>query len=446
MQRPLVVPVLLCLSLFGCKKTQRLAGAVDAATPALASPEPIRPSTDAGQRASQEDAATPPAPPLPIASEDLSLVAVGKGWGAKILWLKVLGSRVWLSGKNLDAYADGDGPLTKGPDLLKGLPYTFGVHALDVAGIYPHLYALRTKNVETRTESQEAAAFVLREGAWTPSKKLPRTDYPHAFVGWGDGAILMWSQIELNGGPFWDGREEGTTLSYVAPDGSVGPANVKVERSFLAWSASSDGTTLSLLGTRGHHNDDGTPEKGLYASRGTAKDGMKTILLSAASTPGMETYAASVVELGDRAYVAPPPSLTITEAWKPEPSSVFTIADGKSTTITALPGGGEECLVQGMAMVDSSIYVIRMCWSLDATELVRIGEGSKREKIKLPMIAKKADGSFRVAEATDKASFRCDPKKLHVRPPSDLWIEADCGKGIPAIFRRGKAQDVVTLP
>ena len=162
----------------------------------------------------------------------------------------------------------------------------------------------------------------------------------------------------------------------------------------------------------------------------------------------MEIYGSKVAELGSVAWVTPPRSVTIEETWKPTPTTVFRVADGKSQPKSAW--SGDDCHVQGAAFVETTLFVIRECFgSGEAPSLVRISPDGKRERVKLPMLAKKEGGSFRVATASDKVPFRCDPKKLHVRAPADLWIEAECGGeggGIPAVFRRGHAQEAVTLP
>lgn len=456
MQRTLAL--LLVLVVLGCKKKPP-AEPPDAGptAKAVADPGAIAGNgpSDAGSPVPAEDgdagaSTTITSPPLPLASDDLELVAVGKSWGSKIIWLKVLGSRVWLSGRNVDAYADGDGPLVPGPDMLKGLPYKPGVHALDVAGIHPRLYALRAKDVSSRVESPEPTVFVHRENGWSQAKPLDLISYPHAFVPWGDGVIVVDSQIHLNAGPFYNEERPGTTLLYIGPDGNVGAPNVTLDRRFLAWTAASDGATLTLLGTLGDPKRDEPFTNGLYVARGAAKDKLSVLLLAPNAQAGMEIYGSTVHELGTAAWVTPPRSVTIEETWRPTPTTVFRIADGKSQAKS--PFSGDECVVQGAAFVETTLFVIRECFgSGEAPSLVRIGSDGKRERVKLPMLAKKEGGSFRVATASDKVPFRCDPRKLHVRAPADLWIETECGGGdggggIPAVFRRGHAQEVVTLP
>src|SRR4051812_25594181 len=163
--------------LFACKKTAPSSSSADAAPAAAlasATPDPASSGSYAGRDGGPHigmmgmqnlDGGAPRLPPhvtdggtsapLPLASDALEVVAIGKTWSSKILWLQEIGSRVWLSGRNLDAYADGDGPLTKGPDLLAKFPYRPGVHSMRVVGAYPNLFALRTKNVNARMESPE---------------------------------------------------------------------------------------------------------------------------------------------------------------------------------------------------------------------------------------------------------------------------------------------------
>jgi hypothetical protein len=418
-----------------------LAASASAAPSALASAAPI----DAGATASS-----------PPASDSLELVAVGKSWASKIVWLVSVGSRVWLSGMGFDAYADGDGPFISAPDMLKGLPYDGSKHRIDVVGGYPTLFAMRTRRVNTRMDSPETAVFVRNGETWKEAQKVPHDAVPHAFLYWNGGALLVDSQLEYNAGPFYNPERPGTYFTFVASDGTVSDPKIQLERPFLAWTADSDGTTLSLLGTRGNALSKGDVPNdgasGLMLARGSGKAPMSVAKLGPTSTLWLETYWSRVREETGQAIVRPPPSPFVGEegAWPKTPAlSLFAIADGKPKTIKIGNGGDENCGANDAAAMGSTVYAIVHCMP-DATHLVRVADGAKAQRVKMPMLAKKEGGGFRVAREKE-SSFACEAKQLVTRGADDLFIEAACGAGnsgpgIPAVFRLGRAQEPVILP
>jgi hypothetical protein len=394
---------------------------------------------------------------LPPSSDVLELVAVGKGWSSKIVWLVSIGSRVWLSGMGFDAYADGDGPFIPAPDMLKGLPYESSKHRIEVVGAHPALFALRTKRVNGRIESPEATVFVRNGDAWKQAKPLPHDWFPHAFVGWNGGALLMYSQIELNSGAAYSTNEPGTSFSFVSSDGTVSDPKIAIERTFMAWTADSDGTTLSLLGARGTMPPKGETMGGANAiaiARGTGKEAMNVTTLGPASAIWLETYSANVRESGATAIVRPPPSPFAAEegAWPKTPAlSLLAVADAKPKTLKIGNGGDEQCGANDAVALGSAVYAIVHCMP-DTAFLVRAAEGAKAQRVKMPLLAKKEGGGFRVAHEKENA-FACEPKQLVTRGADDLFVEAQCGAGggsegpgIPAVFRLGRAQEPVILP
>jgi hypothetical protein len=433
-----------------CKRSPRAEPPRDAGALVVAESAPAAPSAPASTWS-----AAPP--PLPLASDALELVAVGKTWTSKIVWLTAHGSRVWLSGTNLDAYADEDGPLVPAPDLLKGLPYESGKHSIRVVGAYPRLFALRTKNVSGRIESPEATVFVYRESAWTQAKPLADQSYPHAFVAWGSGALLVGSQIQLNAAPFYEPGALGTTFEYVGPDGAVSAPRFRVEKNFMAWTADSDGTTLSLLGTRGDaKKDDGGLQgsTGIWLARGTEKDGFRATPLLPGAMQGGELYMAKVHEHGGAALVTPPTVMAAADQWRPA-TALFVVRDGSDGKADRrIPDGDpESCQTGGAALVGDDLYVVRSCFGdKPTTTLLRTPRAGAAAQVKVPMLAKKEGGGFRVAKSGENA-FACRPRDLVVRGGDDLWIVALCGGadvfdtgGIPAVFRRGRPQEPVILP
>src|SRR5688500_2331869 len=126
--------LLVAIALLHCKKTPSATRESDAGSPS-ASSSAARPRVlDGGARSGLSeppvmDASGPVGakepPPLPLASDALEVVAIGKTYNSRILWAHALGKRFWLSGSNVDAFAEGDGPLVKGPDILQKLPYKY---------------------------------------------------------------------------------------------------------------------------------------------------------------------------------------------------------------------------------------------------------------------------------------------------------------------------------
>lgn len=440
----LVLCAVALAGLAGCKRKPPSAVDADAGV------APIRES-----EATPEPAAAPPVSadvkPLPL-SDELALVAVGKRTQSRILWLNALGSRVWLSGVNLDAYADGDGPLAKAPDLLKGLPYQQGIHSFRFAGNWPRIYALRTKQIEGRDDSPEPTVFIRRDdGSWKQAKSIKDPVYPEAFLPWGEGVLFIFSQIERGQTVTYVPDVPGTTLVYVAPDGTVSDPKLPIDRAFVTWSADSDGTTLSLLGAKGIPAPKGSISgvgDSVVLVRGNAKDGFtSTTLLK----PGIhqDTLMSHVHESGVSAVISPPPYMTVDDgAWKPSPTSTYVVRDGK-VEHRKVPVTREGATVASATAVGDAVYVVRKGWadSPDAQTILRM-RGDAVEKLPLPKLAPKEGGGFRLAKTGEKGALPCWAEDVVVREKEDVWIWAGCGAGpnadqnaVPAVFRRGRAQD-----
>lgn len=481
MQRP---PLLLfflfatAMTVAACKKKTSAAPELDAA----ASPPPSASASDASAARPRGDGgvisglAEPPAAdasapvgarapaPLPLASAKLDMVAIGKTYNSRILWAQPIGNRFWLSGSNVDAYAEGEGPLVKGPDILQNLPYKYGVHSMRVVGAYPHLYALRTKNVDGRMESPEPTIFVYQAddgaGTWKEAQSLGMSWYPHAFVAWQEGALVMTSAIQYNAGPFLSPGETATSLTYVAPDGSLSVPKLALPRDFMAWTADSDGEVLSLLGTvstPAKSKDELSSASGVHVLRVT-KEGIKRAKVQSTGedTIWLELYWSRVVERGGAALVVPPSSLTTENEWRPSWLSVFVVGDDAKPVARTI-AGSELCTLKSPARAGDVVYAIRRCYGgdKDLEDVVSIGPSGKTEKLEVPAIAKNEGGGFRAAKPGEKGAVGCVPVSITVRGADDVWVTGKCGGGsswsksdpaVPVLLRRGRPQTPIVIP
>jgi len=422
----------------------------------------IRPGDDADRSKPPPGAVAPP--PLPLASDALELVAIGTSTASRVLWLQTLGSRVWLSARNLDAFAEADGALRKGPDILAKFPYKPGEHSMQVVGAYPKLFGLRTKNVNGRLESPEPTLFVYKAedggpGTWTQGKPLGMSWYPHAFVAYREGALVVTSQIQLNSAPGYYPPTPGTSLTYLAPDGTLSDPKLDVHPHFMAWGAAAEGSTLTLIGTVAipppkHLKDEGFGASGANLLRITP-DGAKRVPLQTSIGMALETYHSKVHEMGGRAIAVPPASLTASEGWKPNGLTVFLVDGDKPRARTI--GGNDMCTVVDAHHAGDVVYAVRRCYGEAMFEdVVRVNADGKTEKLALPRLVKKAGGGFRAAstDAEKKSGSPCSPLSLVVRAPDDVWVTASCGGdqsssgagGISVVLRRGRPQEPVVLP
>jgi hypothetical protein len=181
---------------------------------------------------------------------------------------------------------------------------------------------------------------------------------------------------------------------------------------------------------------------------------MKVSVIGPTSGLWLETYGSKVRERAGVAIVRPPQSPFAGEegAWPKTPAlSLFAVADDKPKTVRIGNGGDEQCGANDAVAVGTAVYAIVHCMP-ESTSIVRVADGGKPARVKLPMLAKKEGGGFRVAREKETA-FACEPKQLVTRDVNDLFVEATCGQGpgaegagIPAVFRLGRAQDPVILP
>lgn len=422
------------LALAACKKPAPAPAPAPSASVAIVTKEPA-PSASAS--------AAPP-PPIPRTSDKLELVAGGKSPASKIIWLKALGSHVWLSGHNLDAFAEGDGPLQKVPDPLAKLTYTAGQHRLDVTGHYPHLFLLRTDILEGRSTAVNPAIFLRApDGSWTPAKPLGINDVAHAWIPYKDGALFVQSVVVGNAMPTfvpWADKV-GTTARLVHADGSVEPLDLGIPRTFLAWDAEAGGDRLSLLGTIGvKTKDKDRPDEydsvGIQVFR-VGPNGGKTVTIQHAFQRSMMSYTVRIRQNGTRAVVLPP-NFPITEVndvgWRPNGQTMFVIGDDDKPVARAFPSAGEgnDCTAKDAAVAGDDVYVIRDCF--DGTPIVVLRVDAKGRAATLPL--------------PKYAGAECAPESLVMHGADDLWVAAGCGpdRDIPAVFRLGRPQTPVELP
>jgi hypothetical protein len=478
MRRPTHLAIVLVL--VACKKHEP--ESVDAAPPPASVAPP--PSASARRDATRDAAAPPrgerllgelpapgPAPTgaslpttLPAAPDELGVVAIGRTYGSRILWAHAIGSRFWLSARNLDAFADGDGALAKGPDLLAKLPYKPGVHRMDVVGAWPHLFAMRVKNVNGRMESPEATAFVYHAedggpGTWTQAAALPDDMFPDAFFAYRDGAVEMRSQIERNAGPFYSPERAGTTFTFIGPDGKVSPLDLHLPRTFMAWDAASDGSAVALVGTiaaAAKTKDDIPSGSGVHVLL-AGPDGAVAraqVERTTDATTWLELYATQVRARGGVALEIPARQ-TGDDSAKRALTAWLVGSDGKPHARAF--AGNEWCRLAQAEHVGDVVYAIRDCFGEHAErDVVRLGPDGKTQRIALPRIAGTKGGGFHVATAADGTKvLGCGPTWLSVRDPDDLWVVAKCGgdaepwdqgPAVPILLRRGHAQAALEIP
>jgi hypothetical protein len=425
MRRLLIVGI---LAVAACKKPAPPGPAIvaiDAAAP-----------VDAASVSASVAAVTSAAPPLaiPVASDKLEPIALPKHPGSKLIWLKRIGDRMWLSGTNLDAFSDGDGPMAKGTDPFAKLDYKPGTHSLQVVGSYPHLFVLRTKRAAYRWESAEPAifAYAADTGVWTQAKPLPFTIYPHAFMAYRDGALLVTSGIQYNARPGYIGPEDRTKVTFVGPDGAVSDAKISIPPMFQAFGGASDaehGALLGVVGTKATKDSDDPTGYDFFGAHVVHfdKDGnAKSTQLTKANWSTLSLYRVAIKEHGGRAIVNPGGGMKEEIGW-PNNTNVYVVDESGKAIAHEMAKG--DCQVYDADAVGDAIYAVTRCFSDEGGNVLLRRTGAKVEKIAFPAVA----------------GGECHPESLVVRDPDDLWVTATCKNG-PTIFRRGRPQEPLTLP
>ncbi len=382
-------------------------------------------------------------------STTFELVAAGKRSGSKIVWLRLIGDRVWLSGMGLDAYADGDGPLATSPDLTQGLKQKQG-EEYDYTGNGSNLlFALRT-NPEY-AKSEDAPTIWVRDGkaAWSAGSKLPKF-YGSAnwlnnwgFTRWKDGALFVSGQISAGTNmALFAPKSPGTVFETVSPTGEIKETTFDIPGEVMAWNASSDGNTLSLVGYRAKN----LKSVGISVFRGDGSGPFtETPIIDDPGTQDPRSLFAIVVRehgTGAIAYISRQPG-TINGLDKLA-TTVYVIADKakEPKKIVFAPAG--KGAVASAAYVGNAIYATVK--HNEKYELSRSADGAEPTPVKLPSLAHTTAG-FHVAKEGE-AGLTCEATDLFARK-NDLWVQAHCagqGMKVPAVFRLGHAQEPIVLP
>lgn len=426
-------------------------------------PLPAASAADAGRPHPVAETGAPTVPLLPTATERLELVAVGKTYGGRIIAFAALGDRVWLSGRGLDAFADGDGPLGKGYDLLEKLPYKQGVHHMEVVGRYPKLFAMRYKEVATRAESPEPTVFVYHAadnapGTWKESESTGVGWFPHAFAAYKDGAVMVTSQIQRNAGAYYSPSEgPGTLITFIGPDGKTSTSTMGVHNLFMAWAGSAHGDVLSLLGTTA-----APPKKdeSMWTGMGVqlmriGPEGVKQVAVLPTLDGAVDMYSISTRQSASATTVFA--GSNYNSGWSVNGGTVFVVgADNQRTARTV--AGGDSCAVLSAELVSDQLYAIRRCVGEPIEDqLLVVGPDNKSRLLPLPRIVKSTGTGFRAA-ATDQERAKgvaCVPASIVVRPPSDVWVSGQCGVSsvwsrnegaLPIVARLGKPQEPIVIP
>lgn len=396
---------------------------------------------------SAKGSAATPAKEAPVATT-FELVAAGKKSGSKIVWLRPIGDRVWLSGMGLDAYADGDGPLATAPDLTQGLKQKQG-EEYDYTGNGSVVFALRTEPDMPKSEDVPTVWTRDGKGPWSAGTKLPKFygagNHLNAwgFTRWKNGALFVSGQIASGTNmALFAPNAPGTLFETISPSGEIKEATFDFPKDVMAWAADSDGKTLSVVGYRAKN----LKSAGISVFRGDDSGPLvETPIIADPGTPDPHSlFAVTVREhgTGALAYIKSQPG-TI-DGLDKLATTVFVIGD-KSTEakkIVFAPAG--KGAVAAAAHVGDAVYATVM--KNEKYQFFRAADGGEPAPVVLPSLAKGAAG-FGVAKDGEKA-LTCEATNLFARK-NDLWVQAMCsgqGMKVPAVFRLGHAQDPIALP
>ncbi len=163
------------------------------------------------------------------------------------------------------------------------------------------------------------------------AKPLGMDWYPLGFVAYRDGALIVSGQIMFNASPYYSGPGPGTTFAYLAPDGSLSDPKLSLNPYFMAWTASSDRSTLTLVGTTA------TPPKGDDSMSGWSgvqvaritNDGTKVTPVQRDFGLWADAYSITAHETGSATLIIPPTSIFTDEGWKPDALTAFVLNGDK---------------------------------------------------------------------------------------------------------------------
>jgi hypothetical protein len=402
--------------------------------------------SEAGVGAEAGSKSTAAEPALPTTFE---LVAVGKRSGSKIVWLRLIGDRVWLSGMGLDAYADGDGPLATSPDLTQGLKQKPG-EGYDFTGSGDNLlFALRTSPETAKSDDPPTVWVRDGKGPWSSGTKVPHFYGAHNFLNqagftrWKDGALFVSGQVAAGTNmALFAPNAPGTVFETISPKGEINDIAIDIPKEVMAWAADSDGTTLALVGYRAKN----LKATGISVFRGDEKGPLtETPIIDDPGTQDPKALFSIVVREQGKAALA----YIVREpygggALNKLATTVFVVGDkAKEPRKIAFAPSGKGAVVAA-AYVGSSVYATVK--HNEQHQLSRAADGAEPTPVKLPSLTKGANG-FHVAKEGE-AGLTCEASDLFARK-NDLWIQAICsgqGMKVPAVFRLGHAQEPIALP
>jgi hypothetical protein len=396
---------------------------------------------DGGKGAAAKDE-----PALPTTFE---LVAVGKRSGSKIVWLKKIGDRVWLSGMGIDAFADGEGPLATGSDLTSGLPQKPGEGWEYTGSGSSLLVALRATPETAKSDNPPMAWTRDGKGAWSSGAKFPHLYSYHnfvqqfGFVPWKDGALLVTGQVSMGTNmALFNPNVPGTDFETISPKGEVKQATFDLPKEVMAFGADSDGSTLSVVGYRAKN----LRAVDISVFRGDDKGPLaETPIMGDPGTQDPKALSAITVREHGKVALAFITSLYYGGgALANNASTVFVIGDHAKEPKKILFAPEGKGAIPAAAYVGGSVYATVEHGGHFV--LSRAAEGGTPTPVKLPSLAK-AGAGFHVAK-DGEAGLTCEAIDLFARK-NDLWVHANCtgqGMKVPAVFRLGHAQEPIALP
>ena len=438
---------LLVCALWGCRQT--------APGPTLSSAAAPRPQPSSSSSSLSRSGTALLSPGEPAA---LQLIASGKELTLTARRDEVAGARVRIWSKAFSASARANAGLIVDqlPEPWVGAPFDPKRQTLTYAGDLPSSFALRRNDVPCLAVD-DSTLLVLLGKKWLERRLRSRALPPHALLAWGDGALLVDSQIQACGWATSSPVEQlaqptGTVFTQVAPDGSLSHPSLDLDPSFMAWGGSSTGQTLALVGTFGVRADAdaGVPAIGsrdIVAMRRHGQGPFKASLIVRAEGAASQSLRTQIREFGSAALLWPPPAHddgtpvagALAEggdeiAWKGHASSIFLLNDAGSAELSFRTASEQDCQVAEATLAGDDVYALVACPSQPA-RLVRATRALAPQAVTVPRLG----------------PLTCVPTQIIGLGPNDLWLRAACG-GTPnqpetiAIFRQGHAQPPLQVP
>ena len=381
------------------------------------------------------------------------------------LW--VGGSLVLAWGKGLQASADGDAPLAR-DEFLNGLNYDADKQYLLMAGSFPNLIALRINDAPCATMEFAVNAFARKNGRWTARAIGNRGNVegspPFAFVSWSNGGLMV-DSIGSNCGAYTSGGpigelpddERGTKLTLLGANGKYSHPTLGVDRMFIVWGASSSGDTLSLVGSyaapKGHGEDAMLPAAVVMRRHGAhpfraSEIGPKTVLGTISSLQRVREFGKAALFLPSPARddgTSPfgYPEMGDEMNSKDNAKSLFIVTNRDTKEVRWRTPALQDCYLPDAVLDREGVLAILECpmppptlkvddenYAIRMRRLLRIRLDGSKELIELPKLAHQGE-------------LVCEPQRLELRPPDDIWVSATCGNGdspVAALFRRDHPQ------